>query len=143
MKATLHYTTIYNYNSCMPLSLPSGKRSSMPDWALSQKCLSADATIQNRRHSEQVTTAENKNVTAGEVKREANRYTGLLQPFLKSFQPPLESKRKKGARLAWDCMSCPSSPNGSSSYQATSSNLFGSCSRGWSRTRHGQAHHHI
>ena len=90
---------LYNcYKSCMPLPLSSGKRSSMSDWALSQKCLSADATTQNRRHSEQVTTAEHKNVTAWEVKSEANRYAGLLQP-LKSFQlhqqPPLESKRKK------------------------------------------------
>mmetsp|Transcript_140278 Transcript_140278/g.198810 ORF Transcript_140278/g.198810 Transcript_140278/m.198810 type:complete len:111 (+) Transcript_140278:247-579(+) len=25
-------------------------------------------------------------------------------------QPPLEGKQKKGARLAWDCISCPSSP---------------------------------
>eukprot|EP00437_Effrenium_voratum_P007354 CAMPEP_0181438084 /NCGR_PEP_ID=MMETSP1110-20121109/21722_1 /TAXON_ID=174948 /ORGANISM="Symbiodinium sp., Strain CCMP421" /LENGTH=65 /DNA_ID=CAMNT_0023561751 /DNA_START=208 /DNA_END=405 /DNA_ORIENTATION=- len=50
----------------------------MSDWAISQKCLSADATTQNRRHSEQVTTAEHKNVTAWEVKSEANRYAGLL-----------------------------------------------------------------
>ena len=73
------HSPLYNYyNSCMPL--PSGKRISMPDWALSQKRLSADATIQNRRHSEQVTTAEDKHVTAWEIKREANRRAGLLQP---------------------------------------------------------------
>ena len=57
------HSPLYNYyNSCMPL--PSGRRISMPERALSQKCLSADATIQNRRHSEQVTTAEHKHVTA-------------------------------------------------------------------------------
>ena len=138
MKAAFHYTTVTSL-ACRCLCLLAKEAACRIGPSHKNACL------RMQRH-EQVTTAEHKNVTAWEVKSEANRYAGLLQPS-KSFQlhqqPPLESKRKKGARLAWDCMSRPSSPMGFSSSQAISSNLFGSCSNGWSRTGHGQTHHHI
>ena len=114
-----------NYKSCMLLPLRAKDAACRKGPSQKQKCLSADAAIQNRRHS-----PAQKSLTAWEVRP----VPGL------SFQLLLWSESDKGCRGLG--LHLPSSPVDS---PAASSNLFGSGSRsrGWSRTRHSEAHHHV